>query len=74
MSAKSQGEMEAMLREQRALDFSLQPTTLKRCLGEECGEWMHSTGPDHRICNKCKGLNPYWRSRVGERAGVIRPR
>jgi hypothetical protein len=30
------------------------PITIRRCLGG-CDLWMRSTGPDHRICNECKG-------------------
>ncbi len=29
------------------------PITLRRCLS--CDQWMRSTGPDHRLCNPCKG-------------------
>ena len=40
-------------REKQALALEAQPTTLRRCLG--CDRWFHSTGPDHRRCNRCKG-------------------
>lgn len=39
--------------EQHRLELNSQPTELRRCLS--CDEWMRSTGPDHRICNLCKG-------------------
>jgi tRNA(Ile2) C34 agmatinyltransferase TiaS len=48
----------------RALSLKRQPTTLRRCL--KCEWWMHSTGPDHRICNRCKGFVGY-RGRDGTR-------
>lgn len=34
-----------------------QPITLRRCL--QCDHWMRSTGPDHRVCNPCKGAEAY---------------
>jgi hypothetical protein len=40
------------------------PTTLRRCL--QCESWMRSTGPDHRLCNPCKG-DYYYSHRVGSR-------
>lgn len=30
-----------------------QPCEPRRCLS--CEHWMRSTGPEHRICNVCKG-------------------
>jgi Zn finger protein HypA/HybF involved in hydrogenase expression len=30
-----------------------QPVEPRRCLS--CDNWLRSTGPDHRICNVCKG-------------------
>ena len=39
--------------ETQALALRAQPTELRRCL--KCERWMRSTGPDHRICNPCKG-------------------
>lgn len=56
--------IETAIKEKRALSLKRQPTTLRRCL--KCGWWMHSTGPDHRICNRCKGLVTY-RGRDGTR-------
>lgn len=38
----------------RALALNGKQTTLRRCLG--CDWWMKSTGPDHRICNRCKNV------------------
>ena len=35
-----------------------QPITLRRCLG--CDGWLRSTGPDHRLCNACKGVDGRW--------------
>lgn len=52
------------IREKQALALEAQPTQLRRCLGCEC--WFRSTGPDHRICNTCKG-DYRGRSAVGER-------
>lgn len=40
-------------REKKRLALKAQPTELRRCL--QCEHWMRSTGPDHRICNPCKG-------------------
>lgn len=39
--------------EKQALALKAQPTELRRCL--KCEHFLHSTGPDHRICNPCKG-------------------
>ena len=50
--------------EKRALELHRQPTELRRCLS--CEHWLHSTGPDHRICNPCKNLT-YVRGRAGKR-------
>ena len=41
------------IRANRVLLLSEQATELRRCLG--CEGWFHSTGPDHRQCNRCKG-------------------
>ena len=41
------------MRETKRLALRAQPTELRRCL--KCDSWMRSTGPDHRICNPCKG-------------------
>jgi hypothetical protein len=54
--------------ERQALYLKEQPTTLRRCLG--CDEWMHSTGPDHRLCNPCKCEPDFTTSKVGARATV----
>lgn len=40
--------------EKKALALHRQATVLRRYL--KCGQWMHSTGPDHRICNVDKGI------------------
>lgn len=40
-------------REKQSLYLKAQPTELRRCL--KCEYWLRSTGPDHRICNACKG-------------------
>lgn len=56
------------IRERIALSLKAQPTTLRRCLG--CEFWMHSTGPDHRLCNPCKGELDYRNSPVGKRVLV----
>lgn len=53
------------IREKQALALEAQPTTLRRCLS--CEGWFHSTGPDHRICNCCKGDYKRRGSVVGER-------
>lgn len=45
--------VELAIRENRVRLLSEQATELRRCLGCEC--WFHSTGPDHRQCNRCKG-------------------
>ena len=58
-------EMESAIRDQHALYLRNQPTTLRRCLC--CDDWMHSTGPGHRVCNPCKGEPGFAHSRVGER-------
>lgn len=55
--------------EERALSLKCQPATLRRCL--KCEWWMRSTGPDHRLCNPCKGLVSY-RGRDGTRVKVPR--
>lgn len=57
------------IRERIALSLKAQLTTLRRCLGG-CDCWMHSTDPDHRICNKCKGIPDYTGSLVGKRVNV----
>ena len=41
-------------RQQRMIALKAQPTQLRRCL--QCEAWMHSTGPDHRVCHPCKGI------------------
>ena len=46
-----------LARVKRALKLTGQPTTLRQCL--KCVYLMRSTGPDHRICNPCKGENIY---------------
>ena len=56
------------IRERMALSLKAQQTTLRRCLG--CDAWMHSTGPDHRCCNPCKGEPDYTGSLVGRRLNV----
>lgn len=43
------------IRANRVLLLSEQATALRRCLGPGCDCWFHSTGPDHRLCNRCKG-------------------
>lgn len=58
----------AAILEKIALSLKAQPTTLRRCLG--CDAWMHSTGPDHRCCNPCKGEQDYTDSLVGKRLNV----
>lgn len=45
--------VELAIRENRVRLLSEQATELRRCLGCDC--WFHSTGPDHRQCNRCKG-------------------
>lgn len=45
--------VERAIRENRVRLLSEQATELRRCLG--CDYWFHSTGPDHRQCNRCKG-------------------
>lgn len=50
--------------ESRALALVAQPTVIRRCLA--CDLFFHSTGPDHRRCNLCKGDHRR-RSIVGER-------
>jgi len=57
--------------EQHALYLKYQPTTLRRCL--QCEWWMRSTGPDHRLCNHCKGIPPSRDERVGARIRVHPP-
>ena len=54
----------AATEETHALELHRQPTELRRCL--RCDFWMRSTGPDHRICNKCKGI-PFVRGLAGKR-------
>jgi hypothetical protein len=56
------------IRAQHALYLKAQQTTLRRCL--HCESWMHSTGPDHRLCNPCKGEPDYTGSLVGKRLNV----
>lgn len=51
--------------ERQTIYLKAQPTLLRRCLG--CDDWMHSTGPDHRLCNPCKGEPDYRGSTVGRR-------
>lgn len=58
----------AAILERIALSLKAQPTTLRRCLCCDC--WMHSTGPDHRGCNPCKGIPDYRDSLVGKRVNV----
>lgn len=55
----------AAILEKIALSLKAQQTTLRRCLC--CEHWMHSTGPDHRLCNPCKGERDYTGSLVGKR-------
>lgn len=52
------------IRANRRLQLVEQPTTLRRCLA--CDLFFHSTGPDHRRCNLCKGLHAH-RGIVGQR-------
>ena len=56
------------IRAQHALYLKAQQTTLRRCLC--CESWMHSTGPDHRLCHPCKGEPDYTGSLVGKRLNV----
>lgn len=58
----------AAILERIALSLKAQQTTLRCCLG--CESWMHSTGPDHRLCNPCKGEPDYTDSLVGKRLNV----
>lgn len=58
----------AAILERIALSLKAQQTTLRRCLC--CEAWMHSTGPDHRLCNPCKGAPDYTGSLVGKRVNV----
>lgn len=51
--------------ESQQLDLRAQPIELRRCLS--CDEWMRSSGPDHRICNPCKGHAVYRTHGVGSR-------
>ena len=60
------GDLVEASRLQRALALKAQPTELRRCLGG-CDDWMHSTGPDHRICNPCQGIRDSAGSLVGRR-------
>jgi len=53
------------IEEKKALALHRQPTELRRCL--RCDHWMHSTGPDHRICNHCKGEPRHQRGLAGQR-------
>ena len=46
-------EVDVAIRANQVLLLSEQATELRRCLG--CEVWFHSTGPDHRRCNRCKG-------------------
>lgn len=61
-------DLVAAIVEQHALYLKHQLTTLRRCL--RCDWWMRSTGPDHRLCNHCKGIAPNRHLRVGERIKV----
>ena len=54
--------------EKKALALERQSTVLRRCL--RCESWMHSTGPDHRLCNPCKGEPDYRGSPVGMRMNM----
>ena len=67
MSGQHVTKTEAIL-ERIALSLKAQQTTLRRCLG--CEFWFHSAGPDHRICNCCKGEPDYRDSLVGKRIAV----
>lgn len=58
----------AAIREKKALALRMQVTQLRRCLC--CEFWMHSTGPDHRLCNPCKGELGFKGSSVGRRVNV----
>ena len=49
-----------------------QPTALRRCLS--CEAWMRSTGADHRICNRCKGIPSHLEGHVGARVWPTRGR
>lgn len=59
------------IRANRRLQLVEQPTTLRTCLS--CDQLFHSTGPDHRRCNLCKGDHRR-RSIVGERVQSADPR
>lgn len=61
--------IQASIQEKKALALRMQPTTLRRCLC--CESWMHSTGPDHRRCNPCKGEVDHTGSPVGRRVNVV---
>lgn len=65
MSAR--GYQTLAIREKKALALKRQPTQLRRCLG--CDWWMRSTGPDHRVCNRCKGEYTPRGSGFGTRVG-----
>lgn len=67
MSGQQWTKHEAIL-EKISLSLKAQQTTLRRCLC--CESWMHSTGPDHRLCNCCKGVPDYTGSLVGKRLNV----
>lgn len=58
-------ELKEDIRARRTVYLKDQPTQLRRCLG--CDDWMRSTGPDHRVCNPCKGEPDYRSSDVGRR-------
>lgn len=58
-------DLKESIRDRKTQYLKEQQTILRRCLG--CSDWMHSTGPDHRICNPCKGEPDYRSSVVGRR-------
>lgn len=60
--------IQTSIREKKALALRMQVTQLRRCLC--CESWMHSTGPDHRLCNPCKGELDYQGSLVGRRVNM----
>lgn len=62
------GFIQTSIREKKALALRMQVTQLRRCLC--CEFWMHSTGPDHRICTPRKGELGSKGSPVGRRVNV----
>lgn len=55
-------------REKKRLALKTQPTELRRFL--KCEQWMRSTGPDHRICNPCKGAIHFGPMSPGSRVKI----